>query len=67
MQSVKRFGAFTLGGLVTSTFLTERNAKGSSVWVNCRRKNMVMPGLVKRSNHEITEISVSKASRDKLE
>jgi hypothetical protein len=27
---------------------------------------MMIPGLVKRSNHKISEISVSKALRDKL-
>ena len=56
------FGALTLRCFVAGTFLADGDSKGPGVGVNCRWKDMIIPCVVKGSDHKILEVAVSKST-----
>ena len=64
---MKWFSALALRSFISGTFLTDGNSEWPGIGINCRGEDMIIPCLVKGSDHEVPEVAMSKASRDEFQ
>jgi hypothetical protein len=63
---MKRFVTLAHGSLVSGFLVADGDSKGPIVWLNGGSDGVIMPGVVKGSKHEVSEVAVGKSSGDQF-